>query len=147
MVLIEQRQQIVVGKLGRVERDLVFLLLLMLLAVLVGVNIAVNGGNINGAVLKFHTGYLVVLYHLDKFAVLHLVAGGPVGGVAGVSAEIIEAYGKYQGPCDQRENTAQIAVGFAVFVLIVFIIRVHKGPPSVKKRRGATFSFIWQYTI
>ena len=139
MVLIEQRQQIVVGKLGSVERDPAFLLLLMLLAVLIGVNIAVHRGGVNGVVLKLHIGHLIVFHHFDKFAVLHLVAGGPVGGIAGVSAEIIKAHGKYQGPRDQRENTAQIAIGFAVFILIVLVIRVHKGPPSIKNAEALPF--------
>ena len=130
VVLLQQGQELAVGQLGGVQRQLGILGLGVALglfgAVLLGllrVGIALHGGDVDGAVLEQDLVHLILLHHVDHLAVLDLVAGGLVGGVAGIGADVVHRHRQHHRPQHQRQHAPQPVAVFVVFV--VFIVICH----------------------
>jgi len=130
-VLIEQRQQVRVRQLRGIEREPLLVGLGIALAVLVGEGIAVDRRGIDRFVLEFDGLDLVGLDHLDELAVLDLVAGGLVGGVAGIGVDILEHHDQNQRPQDQRGHPPHPAAVVLVVFLVLIGIHIYLLPPQM----------------
>ena len=129
IVLLQQRQQLVVGQVRGVQRQVgLFGLgvglgrLLAALLDLLRIGIAVHRSDIDGLILELDLLDLVLFHHLHHLAVLDLVAGGLVGGIAGIGADVIHRHRQHHRPGNQRHNTAHPVAVFVVFVVAVVII-------------------------
>ena len=130
LVLLQQRQQLAVAEIGGIQRQRPVLRLLVGLLLrlaaggdLLGVDVALYRGDVDGAVLEQDLLHLVFLHHVDHFAVFDLVAGGFIGGVVVVGVEIVERHRQHQRPGDERKNAPQVAV-FVIFSVLIVVISV-----------------------
>ena len=128
IVRLQQGEQIGVGEVHGVQRQagvlglgVGFCLRLAAGGDLLGEDVAVHGGDIDGAVLEQDLLHLILFDHGDHVAVFDLVAGTLIGGVVVVGVEILERHRQHQCPHDQRENAAETAV-FAVLAAAVAIV-------------------------
>ena len=126
MMLLQQRQQLVVGEICRIQCQLgilglgiAFGFLLAALLGLLGVGISLHRGDVDGLVPELNLLDLILFDHIHHLAVFDLVAGGFVGGVAGIGADVVHHHRQRDGPGHQRQNTPQ-----AVAVLVIFIVAV-----------------------
>ncbi|MFR6394162.1 MAG: hypothetical protein ACLUNQ_02850 [Oscillospiraceae bacterium] len=90
-----------------------------LLAALVGIDIAIDGGGEDLSVFKLHPGDFVLSDQIGQGAEIHLEAGGLVGRVAGIGGKIVKTDGQHYGPGQQHQHTPKVSVIFAVFVVLV----------------------------
>ena len=122
MVLVQQLIEAGAVDVGGVEDDLGFFGVgvgLGGLAAVVGVDVSVDGGGKDLAVLELHAGDLVLPHQIGQSAEIHLEAGGLIGSVAGVGGEIVKADGQHHRPGQQHQHTPKVSVIFAVFVVLV----------------------------
>ena len=131
IVFFQQGQQLTVGQLLGEQRQLGLLGLGVALGLrgaallhLLGVGIAVHRCDVNGAVLEQDLLDLILLHHVHHFAVLDLVAGGLVSGVAGVGADVVHRHRQHHGPQHQRQDAPHAVVVFVVIVPVVAVIVV-----------------------
>ena len=132
-MLLQQGQQLTVGQLGGIEGQLGILGLGVALGLFhavflgfLGVGIAFYRSDVDGAVLEENLLHLVLFHHFDHLAVLDLVAGGLVGGIAGVSADVIHGHRQHHGPGNQRQDAPQAVVVFVVLIVAVIVVICHK---------------------
>ena len=122
MMLLQQVVEIVAVDLRGVKSDLGFLGVGVgfgLLAALVGIDIAIDGGGEDLSVFKLHPGDFVLSDQIGQGAEIHLEAGGLVGRVAGIGGKIVKTDGQHYGPGQQHQHTPKVSVIFAVFVVLV----------------------------
>ena len=127
IVRLQQGEQVGVGEVHGVQRQagvlglgVGFCLRLAAGGDLLGEDVAVHRGDIDGAVLEQDLLHLILFDHGDHVAVFDLVTGALIGGVVVVGVEILERHRQHQCPHDQRENAAETAV-FAVLAAAVVI--------------------------
>ena len=125
---LQQGEQISVGEVHGVQRQagvlglsVGFCLRFAAGGDLLGEDVAVHGGDVDGAVLEQDLLHLILFDHGDHVAVFDLVTGALIGGVVVVGVEILERHRQHQCPHDQRENAAETAV-FAVLAAAVAIV-------------------------
>ena len=127
-MLSQQGVQVVIAQIGGVERHLRVLGVGELLPLLVGENVTLHGGGVDGVVLKDHVHDLILLHQFPKLAVIHLMTGGFVGSVAGVGVQEVQTNRQHHGPGDQRQYALEIFVPLVVFVIFVggILIGIHR---------------------
>ena len=127
-MFLQQWQQLVVGEVCRIQRQLGILglgialgLLLAALLGLLGVGIAVHRGDVDGFVLELDLLDLILFDHLHHLAVLHLMTGGFVGGVARIGTDVVHRHRQHHGPRHQRHDAPHAVIVFVILVIAVVI--------------------------
>ena len=149
MVLVQQVIEIIAVDLGGVENDRGVLgigVFLGGLATLVGIDVAVDGGGVDLAVLQLHPLDLVLPDQVGQGAEIHLEAGGLVGGVAGVGGKIVKPDGQHHGPGQQHQHPPEVAPVLVVFTVLV-VIRIHRGLLPYEKLLAEYGYIYWKYII
>ena len=135
LVLLQQRQQGRIVEIRGIQRQLRVLGLGVglgghgaVLVLLLGVGVALHRRDVDGVVLEQDLLRLVVFDKVQHLAVLDLVAGGLVGGVAVVGVEVVESHRQHQRPRHQRQDAPQVIASLSVFIVVLIVVG-HVYPP------------------
>ena len=101
-------------------------ILVVLPAVLIGVGVALHGGDLQHPVLEQHRLHLAVPHQVLELAVHDLMGGGGGSGLAAVGGQIVDNHCQANGPGNEDQQAVYILFVLIIVVIIgVSIIIVH----------------------